>query len=77
MIDMVSYYDFVLVFVPVSLVGVPGLLSAIGFDLTLAIPLGAALAAALIGHAMFVRAPTGHVRHPSAAVETGFAPQVD
>jgi hypothetical protein len=69
---MASYYDFVLVFIPLTLLGVPGALAGAGLDLTLAVPLGAAVAAALIGHAMFVRAPTDAPRRPAprARVQT-------
>ncbi len=54
---MADYYDFVLALIPISLLGVSGLLSGVGIALTVAVPVGAAIAAALIGHAMFVRSP--------------------
>ena len=58
---MVGYYDLVLVFIPGSLLGISGLLHGTGLDLTLAVPAGALVATALIGHALFVRAPVGDV----------------
>lgn len=73
---MASYYDFVLAFIPLSLLGVAGFLTGVGVDLTLAVPLGATVAAGLIGHAMFVRAPISTPDAP-AAPEAGFAPSAD
>lgn len=72
---MVSYYDVVLAFIPVSLLGVSGLLAGVGLDLTLAVPLGATVAAGSIGHAMFVRAPTDAPERPT--VDRGVAPTAD
>lgn len=74
---MVSYYDFVLAFIPVSLLGIAGLLTGAGLDLTLAVPLGAAVAAGLIGHALFVRAPTDAVHQPSVDTDRGIGPTAD
>ena len=54
---MASYYDLVLVFIPVALVAVAGLATAAGLGATTAVPLGAGVSAALIGHAMFVNGP--------------------
>lgn len=54
---MVSYYDLVLVLIPLALVAVAGLATVAGFGLTTAVPLGAGVSAALIGHAMFVNGP--------------------
>lgn len=73
---MASYYDFVLALIPLSLLGVSGALTGVGLDLTLAVPLGAAVAAGLIGHAMFVRAPIDAVERPVAS-EAAFAPSAD
>lgn len=72
---MVSYYDLVLAFIPVSLLGVTGLLAGVGIELTHAVPLGAVVAVGLIGHAMFVRTPTDSTR-PSGT-DAGFAPSAD
>ena len=57
---MVGYYDLVLVLIPVSLLGISGLLHGTGLGLTLAVPTGAMVALAFIGHALFVRAPVDH-----------------
>jgi hypothetical protein len=54
---MVGYDDIVLGAVPLALLGVTGGLYGIGVELTLAVPLAAALAAAVIGHGLFVNAP--------------------
>ena len=52
-----NYYDFVLAFVPLTLFGLTGALTVGGLELTTAVPIAAAAAAGLIGHAMFVNAP--------------------
>lgn len=54
---MAGYYDIVLGLIPLAMVGITGTLMAIGVELTVAIPLASVVAVALIGHAMFVRAP--------------------
>lgn len=54
---MVGYYDFILALIPVTLVGITGLLSVIGIGLTAAVPIAAVVAGGLVGHAMFVNAP--------------------
>lgn len=56
-IYMTSYYDIVLGLIPLALAGITGVLVAVGFELTTAIPLASVVAVGLIGHAMFVRAP--------------------
>lgn len=55
---MVQYYDYVLGVIPLVLVGLTALLTVVGFDLTAAIPVGAGVAALIIGHALFVNMPT-------------------
>jgi hypothetical protein len=55
---MVQYYDYVLGTIPLVLVGITALLTAVGFDLTASIPVGAGVAALIIGHALFVNMPT-------------------
>jgi len=55
---MAQYYDYVLGMIPLVLVGLTALLSIAGLDLTAAIPIGAGVAALIIGHALFVRMPT-------------------
>lgn len=74
---MASYYDFVLAFIPLTLLGVPGMLAGIGFDLIISVPLGAAVAAALIGHAMFVNGPTDDLPPQPRRADTRFAQTAD
>lgn len=54
---MTGYYDIVLGLIPLAMAGITGGLMAVGVSLTTAIPLASLVAVALIGHAMFVRAP--------------------
>jgi hypothetical protein len=54
---MAHYYDLVLGLIPLALGGISAVLAAIGVSLTVAVPLAAAVAVALIGHGMFVRGP--------------------
>jgi len=63
---MIGYYDLVLGLVPLSLLGVTAGLYGIGVDLTIAVPLAAALAAAVIGHGLFVNAPVDERPAPDA-----------
>jgi hypothetical protein len=55
---MASYYDYVLALIPVAMLTVTGLLTALGWSLVAAAPVGATAATLVIGHAMFVNAPT-------------------
>lgn len=57
---MSHYYDLVLALIPVSLVGIVGLLVTVGIPTSSAIPLGAAVSLGLIGHALFINSPTDH-----------------
>ena len=54
---MTGYYDYVLGLIPLALLGLTGTLSLVGFDLTQAVPLAAAVAAGIVGHALFVNGP--------------------
>jgi len=54
---MTGYYDLVLGLIPAALIGVTAFLALVGLSLTAALPAGAAVAAAVMVHAMFVRAP--------------------
>lgn len=54
---MPDYYDYVLAFVPVALVGITAVLGAAGVGLLVAIPVGAAAAGLAVGHALFVNGP--------------------
>lgn len=60
---MTEYYDIVLGAIPLSLLGISGLLWVVGLSLTVAIPLGAVVSVGLIGHAMFVNGPVDAVRN--------------
>ncbi|MCL9816293.1 hypothetical protein [Natronocalculus amylovorans] len=64
---MTGYYDYVLGLIPVSLIGITAMLSVIGLPLTLAVPVGAAVAIAIIGHAVFVNVP---VSNPQPMTDT-------
>jgi hypothetical protein len=61
---MTGYYDIILGLIPLAMAGITGGLMAAGFALTTAIPLASVVAVALIGHAMFVRAPVDPVSTP-------------
>jgi hypothetical protein len=67
---MASYYDYVLGFIPLAMLGVTAVLFAVGVSLTAAVPVGAGASALLVGHALFVNGPTS----PVASVETVDAP---
>ncbi|THE66547.1 hypothetical protein D8Y22_01755 [Salinadaptatus halalkaliphilus] len=54
---MTGYYDIVLGLIPVALLGITAALLLVGLSLTAAIPVGAFVAMAIIGHAMFVNSP--------------------
>lgn len=54
---MAQYYDYLLGLIPLALGGITALLAAVGVSLTVAVPIAASVAVALIGHGMFVRAP--------------------
>ncbi|MFT4890806.1 MAG: hypothetical protein ACI9YT_001727 [Halobacteriales archaeon] len=58
---MTEYYDAVLGLIPLALVGIAGVLTIAGFDLTTAIQVGALVSVGVIGHAMFVNAPVDSV----------------
>ena len=67
---MTGYYDIVLGLIPLTLAGIAGTLSVVGFSLTTAVPLASIVAVALIGHAMFVRAPVDTAPSPSTPSQT-------
>jgi hypothetical protein len=64
---MTGYYDLILGLIPLSLIGVTGVLSVVGFSLTSAVPLAASIPVALIGHALFVNGP---VENPQSTPDT-------
>ncbi|HET7324320.1 MAG TPA: hypothetical protein VFJ06_08315 [Halococcus sp.] len=55
---MTDYYDIVLGLIPVTLGGIVAALTIAGIGLTVAVPIAALVAVGLIGHGMFVNAPT-------------------
>jgi hypothetical protein len=66
---MAQYYDYILGLIPLALGGITTLLVALGVSITLAVPLAAAVAVALIGHGLFVRSPG--VDHPAPQPNDG------
>lgn len=54
---MARYYDIVLALIPASLLGIATALTVAGIPMVTAVPVGALVAAGLIGHALFVNAP--------------------
>jgi hypothetical protein len=56
---ILNYYDLVLGLIPLSVVGISGVLFGVGVQFPFAVSMGALFGAGLIGHAMFVRAPVG------------------
>lgn len=54
---MYSYYDLVLALIPTTLGGTATIATIFGIDITTGVTFGAAMAALLIGHALFVRSP--------------------
>jgi hypothetical protein len=67
---MTGYYDLILGLIPLSLIGVTGVLSLVGFSVTAAVPLAASIPVALIGHALFVNSPVDDTQSPTEAVES-------
>jgi len=55
---MAGYYDYVLALVPLVMCALVALLTTVGWSLLAAAPVGAAAAALVIGHALFVNGPT-------------------
>jgi hypothetical protein len=64
---MGNYYDLVLGLIPLSLLGVTGILSVVGLPLTSAVPIGAAVAALVVGHALFVNGPSDSTPTPTTS----------
>jgi hypothetical protein len=54
---MIGYYDYVLGLIPLTLLGLTGLLLVTGMGLTTAVPLGAGVSGLVVGHALFVNGP--------------------
>ncbi|NEU56542.1 hypothetical protein [Halorussus sp. MSC15.2] len=66
---MTGYYDLILGLIPLSLIGVTGVLSVIGVSITAAVPLAASVPVALIGHALFVNSPVDDTQSPTETVD--------
>lgn len=62
---MTRYYDFVLGTIPITLVGIPCLSQLAGFNLMKSVFLGGLIAAGIMGHALFLNAPTDPPHNPS------------
>jgi hypothetical protein len=54
---MTGYYDIVLGLIPITLLGISGVLVGFGLDLTTAVPLASVVAVGVIGHSLFVNGP--------------------
>ena len=54
---MAGYYDAILALIPGVLIGLTAVLALIGLSLTHAVPIASLASFALIGHAMFIKAP--------------------
>ncbi|SFH47315.1 hypothetical protein SAMN04488066_10530 [Halorubrum aquaticum] len=74
---MSRYYDYVLGLIPAALIGVTAFLNLVGLSLTAAVPVGAGIALALMGHAMFVRAPLGDATRAATRSPSGTASPSD
>jgi hypothetical protein len=70
---MTGYYDLILGLIPLSLIGVTGVLSVVGFSLTSAVPLAASIPVALIGHALFVNGPVEDTQSTPDTVDSSSA----
>ncbi|MFD1512564.1 hypothetical protein [Halomarina rubra] len=55
---MTGYYDIVLGLIPLALLGISGGLYVAGFAVPTAVSIAGLVAVTLVGHALFVRAPT-------------------
>lgn len=64
---MAGYYDLVLGLIPLALGGIAAALLALGFSLTIAVPLAAVVSVGLIGHAMFVNGPVDERPAPAGS----------
>jgi hypothetical protein len=74
---MVGYYDYVLVLIPLAMLTIVGLLSAFGWSLVSAAPVGAGVSTLVIGHALFVRAPVNAPAVQDAPAVDSVAPAAD
>jgi hypothetical protein len=72
---MTGYYDVVLGLIPLGLGTIAAAMTLLGYELTVAVPVGSVFAIGLIVHAMFVRTPTDAV--PEVETTGGPAPAAD
>lgn len=64
---MTRYYDLILGSIPLALFGVPGLFYLAGFQFTTAVLFGGLIATGIVGHGLFIKAPTSPIpTSPSA-----------
>jgi hypothetical protein len=63
---MTGYYDIVLGLIPLALLGISGVLYVAGFAVPTAVSVAGLVAVTLIGHALFVRAPTDPAPTPDS-----------
>lgn len=65
---MTGYHDYVLCLIPTMVLGPIALSSVVGLPVRVAVAVGGAAAALLVGHAMFVRGPVTRVAADDAVV---------
>jgi hypothetical protein len=65
---MTGYYDVVLGLIPFGLGSIAAVLTLLGYQLTVAVPVASLFAIGLIGHAMFVRTPTDAIPEATGPV---------
>lgn len=71
---MTTYYDYVLGFIPLVLVGFGAGLHAFGIPLEIAVAVGGLLALSLMGHALFVNAPVDRSNGSMQSEQTDSTP---
>jgi hypothetical protein len=67
---MAGYYDYVLGFIPLALLGVSGVLTTVGLATTTAVALGASVAFIAVAHALFVNGPVDDTVAPPTTPST-------
>ena len=65
---MTGYHDYVLCLIPTMVLGPIALSSVVGLPVRVAVAVGGAAAALLVGHAMFVRGPVTRVAAENGVV---------
>ncbi|MFC7098823.1 hypothetical protein [Halobaculum marinum] len=68
---MTGYHDYVLGLIPAALLGITFMLEGLGWSLQVAVPVGGAVAASLVAHAMFIRGPVSDPMVRDAPVRSG------